>query len=70
MAAVYAVIYTITNLTRELLEPKLVGDKLGMPPLAVIVSVYIGLGIFGLWGFALGPISYILIREIRREILA
>ena len=70
MAAVYAVIYTIANLTRELLEPKLVGDKLGMPPLAVIASVYIGLGIFGLWGFALGPLSYILIREIRREILA
>ena len=70
MAAVYAVIYTIANLTRELLEPKLVGDKLGMPPLAVIVSVYIGLGIFGLWGFALGPLSYILIREIRRELLA
>ncbi len=69
MAAVYAVIYTITNLTRELLEPKLVGDKLGMPPLTVIVSVYIGLGIFGLWGFALGPISYILIREIWREMI-
>ena len=67
MAAVYAVIYTIANLTRELLEPKLVGDKLGMPPLAVIISVYIGLCIYGLWGFALGPVSYILIREIWRE---
>ena len=67
MAAVYAVIYTIANLTRELLEPKLVGDKLGMPPLVVIISVYIGLCIYGLWGFALGPISYILIREIWRE---
>ena len=67
MAAVYAVIYTIANLTRELLEPKLVGDKLGMPPLVVIISVYIGLCIYGLWGFALGPLSYILIREIWRE---
>lgn len=67
MAAVYAVIYTTANLTRELLEPKLVGDKLGMPPLVVIISVYIGLCIYGLWGFALGPLSYILIREIWRE---
>ena len=41
MAAVYAVIYTIANLTRELLEPKLVGDKLGISPLAVVISVYV-----------------------------
>lgn len=67
MAAVYAVIYTIASLTRELLEPKLVGDKLGISPLAVIVSVYIGLNVYGLWGFALGPLSFILIREIWKE---
>ncbi len=67
LAAVYAVLYTIATLVRELLEPRLVGDKLGMPPVAVIISVYIGLGIYGLWGFALGPLTYILIREIWRE---
>lgn len=64
MAAVYAVIYTIASLTRELLEPKLLGNKLGISPLAVIISVYVGICIFGLWGFALGPLSYILIKEI------
>ena len=68
MAAVYAVIYTLASLTRELLEPKLVGDKLGIHPLAVVMSVYVGLGVYGLWGFALGPISYILIREIWLEL--
>lgn len=64
MAAIYAVIYTICSLMREILEPKLLGNKLGMHPLAVIVSMYVGLGIYGLWGFALGPLSYILIKEI------
>lgn len=64
MAAIYAAIYTICSLLREILEPKLVGDKLGMHPLAVIASVYIGLNLYGIWGFALGPFSYILIREI------
>lgn len=68
LAAIYAVLYTVASLTRELLEPRLVGDKLGMPPLAVIISVYVGLCIFGLWGFALGPLAYILIREIRLEL--
>lgn len=69
LAAAYAVIYTIATLTRELLEPRLVGDKLGMPPLVVVISVYVGLCVYGLWGFALGPVAYILIREIWRELL-
>ncbi len=64
LAAIYTVIYTICSLLREILEPKLIGNKLGMHPLSVIVSIYVGLGIYGLWGFALGPLSYILIREI------
>lgn len=64
MAAIYAAIYTICSLVREILEPKLVGDKLGMHPLTVIASIYIGLNLYGIWGFALGPFSYILIREI------
>lgn len=64
LAAIYTVIYTICTLLREILEPKLLGNKLGMHPLAVIVSIYVGLGVYGLWGFALGPLSYILIREI------
>lgn len=68
LAAVYAVLYTIATLVRELLEPRLVGDKLGMPPVVVIISVFMGLGVYGLWGFALGPLTYILVREIWREL--
>ena len=64
LAAIYTVIYTICSLLREILEPKLLGNKLGMHPLSVIASIYVGLGVYGLWGFALGPLSYILIREI------
>ena len=67
MAAIYAVIYTVASISREFLEPKLVGNRLGIPPLMVIISVYIGLCVYGLWGFVLGPLSYILIREIWRE---
>lgn len=67
LAAVYVIIYTITSLSRELLEPRLVGNRLGIPPLMVIISIYIGFSIYGLWGFFLGPLSYILIREIWQE---
>lgn len=64
LAAIYTVIYTICTLMREILEPKLLGNRLGMHPLAVVITMYVGLEIYGLWGFALGPLSYILIKEI------
>lgn len=64
MAAIYTAIYAVCSLVREILEPKLLGNKLGMHPLMVLASIYAGLHIYGLWGFALGPFSYILIREI------
>ncbi len=67
LAAIYTIIYTICTLMREILEPKLIGNKLGMHPLAVIISMYVGLEIYGLWGFALGPLSYILIKQIYYE---
>lgn len=63
-AAIYAAIYAICSLMREILEPKLIGNKLGMHPLTVIASIYVGLNLYGLWGFALGPFTYILVREI------
>ncbi len=67
LAAIYTIIYTVCTLMREILEPKLIGNKLGMHPLAVIITMYVGLEIYGLWGFALGPLSYILIKEIYYE---
>lgn len=64
LAAIYATIYTLCSFLREILEPKIIGDKLGMPPLVVIISIYVGLNVYGIWGFLLGPFSYVLIREI------
>lgn len=64
LAVIYAVIYTVCSFLREILEPKIIGDKLGMHPLVVIISIYIGLNVYGIWGFLLGPFSYVLIREI------
>lgn len=64
LAAVYGVIYLICNFTREFLEPKLIGDKLSIHPIMVLISTYIGLCIFGVFGFFLGPVAGLLISEI------
>lgn len=57
----------VTSVQRELLEPKLLGAKLGVPPLMVLASVYFGILLFGGWGVILGPLSFSTAYEIGRE---
>ena len=51
MAAGLLVLYGVTQLVRQLIQPKLVGDSIGMNPLLTLVFLYIGYkagGIFGM----------------------
>lgn len=57
----------ITSVLRELLEPRLLGKKLGVSPIAVLASVYLGVLLFGVWGVLLGPLSFSTAYEIGRE---
>lgn len=63
-----AVIYLICYFTREFLEPKLMGRQIGISSLEMIISMYIGLKLFGLAGVLLGPVGYLLIIEIMWQI--
>ena len=58
--------YVICSFVRELLEPKLVGKHLGVPPLAVLMSIYIGIQLYGGAGVIFGPVSALLIYEVYR----
>jgi predicted PurR-regulated permease PerM len=57
----------VTSLLREYLEPRLLGGKLGVSPIVVIASVYIGIFLYGGLGVFLGPLSFSTIYEIGRE---
>ncbi len=61
-------LYLITWLTRELLEPKLLGDGLGLLPVCFLMSVIAGLKLFGPLGFFSGPFGVLLIRELWTEL--
>ena len=54
----------ISYLTREYLEPKLMGKGLGAHPLGMLAAVYIGLVLFGVAGVITGPLAFILIKEL------
>lgn len=58
------VIYVICYFLREIMEAKMMGDKVGLSPLETLISMYVGLQLFGLLGFILGPVGLLLIKDI------
>lgn len=62
----YLVLYLLCSFIRQILEPRLVGERLGFPPLAVLMSIYIGIQVYGTAGVILGPISALIIYEVYR----
>lgn len=63
-----ALLYFITWLTRELLEPKLLGDGLGLLPVCFLMSVIVGLELFGPIGLFTGPFGVLLVKELWAEL--
>ncbi len=61
-AAVLMTVYVITYFEREILEAKLMGKGLDISPVTMMAAIYIGLLVYGFWGFVLGPVSYCLIK--------
>ncbi len=64
MAAVYGILYIICSFVRQLLEPRLIGARLGYPPIVVLMSIYIGIYVYGAGGVLTGPASAFLIYEL------
>lgn len=60
-------IYGVCALTRELLEPRLIGKKIGVAPICILFSVYAGVKLFGVGGIIKGPLALIVIFEILKE---
>lgn len=61
-------LYVICIFIREFMEPKLIGRRMGIPPIAVLVSLYAGIQLFGLSGIVKGPLGFVLISEIYRSL--
>lgn len=62
-AIVLIVTFVLCYILREILEPRLIGDKVGIPPLTSLITIYGGYKLFGIIGVVLGPVAFVLIRE-------
>ena len=57
-------LYAVCALIREFLEPKLIGEKIGVWPVGILFAVFAGIHLFGVWGIIKGPLSLVIICEI------
>ena len=62
--AVLVVMFLLCLLVREGLEPKLLGNRIGIPPLYTLMAVYVGVELFGILGVLLGPFGLVIIRAV------
>jgi len=51
------VLYTVVTVVRQIIEPKILGTSLGLPPVVVLISAYVGSQLFGLSGVLLLPMA-------------
>lgn len=69
-AVILLLAYFACVLIRQLTEPKIIGKKTGIKPLYTIAGMYIGFKLFGIFGFLLGPIGMLIVKEVYRKVEA
>ena len=64
MALGLLALYGLVSLVRSFLEPKLLGDRMGLPPLAALCAMYVGFRAFGVAGMILSPLALTLLKQL------
>lgn len=59
-------LYVIIWVIRQILEPKIVSDQIGMHPLLTLFAMYIGLKAVGFWGMLLFPMTLLIFIKTRQ----
>lgn len=60
-------LYIIITVIRNIVEPKIVGQQIGLHPLATLISMFLGLQLFGFAGMFLLPVTLSIIMKFRRD---
>ncbi len=58
------VIYFIVLSVRQMLEPKLISQNIGVHPLITLISMYSGFKLLGVSGFLVGPVVMIILKNV------
>ena len=57
-------LYLVIWLVRSIMEPKLMAQSAGLPPLPALMAMYVGFCAMGVAGMILGPILLLLMKQL------
>ena len=61
-AIIFIALWGVGQLLRQIIQPKIMGDSMGMPPIPTLFLLYIGWKINGVWGMILAlPLAIIIL---------
>lgn len=66
MAIGLVILFIVITVWRRVLEPKIIGDAVGIGALPALVSMYIGFKLVGVIGFFIGPLVIIIYLAMRK----
>lgn len=55
MAVGLSILFAVVIVIKHALEPKVLGESIGLEPLAVLISLYVGYELLGVYGIIMGP---------------
>ena len=66
-AVIILSIYSVITIIRQIIEPKIVGDNIGLPAVITLPIMFIGLNLFGLVGLFAGPAVATVIYSLHKK---
>ena len=57
-------LYAFITVVRNILEPKIVGESIGLHPVLLLISIYVGGTILGPMGIIIMPFTLIVIKKL------
>lgn len=59
-----SILYGVVLIFRQVIEPKVVAENVGLDPLLTLVALFVGLQLFGFLGLIIGPVALVLINAL------
>jgi predicted PurR-regulated permease PerM len=67
MAGALAVVLVVVILFRQIMEPRITGDSLGVSAFTVLAAMIVSLSVFGVAGLLLAPVLILLLKALFAE---
>jgi len=59
------VMYITILVVRNIIEPRIIGQQVGLPPIVTLIAMYVGLKTFGVIGMMLFPVTIIILVKLQ-----